>query len=496
VSDYKIRLEGQTEMSGNTVLKISAPLDLKSALYICYRNVKSIKNNCLGQADKYGAVWYYFLNTINIPNGDYEFFAQTRINNTFVQSNALAANVNNPASPVLTEPLPPTIDTTTKSSTDSVADKKETTSTPTPAPASELAANKTADAATQSARTFAEARFDEASTSVGILRSSSSQINDVFASYRSELDDVLKRYAVARQSGDQVALRTVEQEFAKLKEKIQSELLADPEKNALADNVGVEFDNRLAALKKRIDTFEKLRHTAGAEDIGVDSDGDGISDYDERNLYHTDGHSVDTDGDGYDDGIEIMRGYDPRSPKGEAAVAYEQPQDTVGLEDNKDLRIETVIPSVKQVSDDNRVVQSEIRGKALPNSFVTLYIFSTPTVVTVKTDNDGSFVYTFEKELEDGNHEVYAAITDNTGAIIVQSTPFKFVKQAEAFTPVGSSDKVNTVTLADLKHFEMFKTVIGLGILGFGIILIMLGFNLRGTRRGELNNLGNDIKAS
>jgi hypothetical protein len=43
----------------------------------------------------------------------------------------------------------------------------------------------------------------------------------------------------------------------------------------------------------------------------MDSDHDGLSDYDEINIYHTDPNLADTDGDGYLDGDEIAHSYDP-----------------------------------------------------------------------------------------------------------------------------------------------------------------------------------------
>ena len=46
----------------------------------------------------------------------------------------------------------------------------------------------------------------------------------------------------------------------------------------------------------------------------VDSDGDGLSDDDELNLYHTDPRNYDTDGDGLGDGVEIKMGLDPLTP--------------------------------------------------------------------------------------------------------------------------------------------------------------------------------------
>jgi hypothetical protein len=43
----------------------------------------------------------------------------------------------------------------------------------------------------------------------------------------------------------------------------------------------------------------------------LDTDGDGLLDYDEVRLYHTDPQNSDTDGDGYGDGEEVQQGYSP-----------------------------------------------------------------------------------------------------------------------------------------------------------------------------------------
>jgi hypothetical protein len=45
----------------------------------------------------------------------------------------------------------------------------------------------------------------------------------------------------------------------------------------------------------------------------VDTDGDGLSDTEETQVYGTDPARADTDGDGYADGLEIRSGYDPKS---------------------------------------------------------------------------------------------------------------------------------------------------------------------------------------
>ncbi len=51
-----------------------------------------------------------------------------------------------------------------------------------------------------------------------------------------------------------------------------------------------------------------------AANCNIDSDGDGLSDFDEVNNYGTDPNNPDTDGDGYNDGHEIAFGSDPLNP--------------------------------------------------------------------------------------------------------------------------------------------------------------------------------------
>jgi hypothetical protein len=102
-------------------------------------------------------------------------------------------------------------------------------------------------------------------------------------------------------------------------------------------------------------------------------------------------------------------------------------------------------------------------------------------VVTVRTESDGSFEYIFEKELEDGNHEIFLGMIDNTGALFAQSEPFKFIKAAEAFVPFGSatSSADSTQESPGFINQSVYKIIIGIGFIAFGLILLMLGINLR-----------------
>lgn len=80
------------------------------------------------------------------------------------------------------------------------------------------------------------------------------------------------------------------------------------------------------------------------------------------------------------------------------------------------------------------VAQVTVRGKAKPFQFVTLYLFSAPTVVIVQADENGNWQYTFSKDLPDGEHKVYAAVVDNKGAIAAKSQSIGFEKQGAAVT--------------------------------------------------------------
>ena len=60
------------------------------------------------------------------------------------------------------------------------------------------------------------------------------------------------------------------------------------------------------------------------EVVGTDSDGDGLSDWDEENVYGTDPSEADTDGDGMSDGDEVESGRDPLTSDKEERTFLEE----------------------------------------------------------------------------------------------------------------------------------------------------------------------------
>lgn len=78
---------------------------------------------------------------------------------------------------------------------------------------------------------------------------------------------------------------------------------------------------------------------ASAQSIkSLDTDGDGISDADELNIYHTNPRNVDTDGDGYNDNLEIENNYSPLHAN---KTLSEVDSDNDGLSDAWEIKLGT-----------------------------------------------------------------------------------------------------------------------------------------------------------
>lgn len=414
-------------------------------VYITKRD--SYTKQLVGEAKKEFGTWRLFVDTSNIPNGQYEIIAEASIDDFLIQSKPQIIEVRKPT---IINPRAESVSETSSESEDSEESVvEETTERP--------------------VREFSELSLaPEKSTD----SESETIVTELLRDNKTDLEILLRNYSVAAQTEDLLGKRLATEAINKKQAALQeADLLATPA-------IKSELEDRLSSLQSRIDTFEELRRSRSDRKTAIDSDQDGVADVDEIALFRTDPNNPDTDGDGVVDGVEIMRGYNPRNAASETAVLYESPRTTTGLIQAEALRIDKVMPAISvDTESEKKNVYALIEGKALPNSYVTLYMFSMPTIVTIKTDDTGAFSYTFAKELEDGTHEVYIAITDNSGEIVAQSQGFVFTKEAEAFT-VGavSTDQ----TPAEVARPETpYALGLGLGVLALGIILLMLGIGLR-----------------
>lgn len=220
-----------------------------------------------------------------------------------------------------------------------------------------------------------------------------------------------------------------------------------------------------------------------------DSDHDGLNDVDEI-RYGTNPKKADTDLDGFIDGDEVKNGFNPlKYSSGDQSdrIVFENPK--ISGETKKNY----VVHNVALKDDGTGKSKMHIQGKGLPNSFVTIYIYSDPIVLTVKTDSEGNWAYELDKELEDGQHEVYVAITDNTGKITGKSEPIAFVKTAQAVTVIPTAQAAPEATLPVTQHRTgrdlFFLAAIIIGALAVALATIGLIKHKHMAAQKELLNL-------
>jgi hypothetical protein len=210
----------------------------------------------------------------------------------------------------------------------------------------------------------------------------------------------------------------------------------------------IESKKEISQIQNTMDVFVSLGTTSEnvieraqeikKEDVNLlykDTNKDGVSDYDSIYIYNLDpikaSPIAEHEGKKINAGEKILLGMDPLSTS-TTKIVQEEPKVSSAKE------ISTYKLSEVVLTPDKLIV---FQGKALPNSFITLYIYSTPVIVTVKADATGEWKYTLNKELEDGQHVVYTATVNNTGKILAKSAPFAFAKTAEAATLIPSIEK-------------------------------------------------------
>lgn len=311
------------------------------------------------------------------------------------------------------------------------------------------------------------------------------ELNVILADLSSLLEGELQRFASALRMNNEKAISSTRSQLEKRTQEIIRSKLGDEFTQDSIEQINSRLGIVISRTEENVKATEKIIVERMQKEASQDSDLDGIADYDEVALYKTDPFAADSDNDGFTDGAEILNGYDPTDPSAETFVVFESPKES-GIVREDILEVNSVITAVENEDNTHTAPEAIISGKALPNSFVTLYIFSTPTIVTIKTDADGSWNYRFDKELEDGEHQVYVGVTDNAGKIVAKSTPFTFIKTAEAFGPANTSEKTVTPVIVQKESFlsvYMVYLVLSISVVAIGLVLILLGLHLDARQR-------------
>lgn len=311
---------------------------------------------------------------------------------------------------------------------------------------------------------------------------------DAFSTIEADLDKILRTIEIADVYNSEIDKDSLFEKLRQLRDRLLEKIDNAEDPVAYREFVLSEFDTILETERQRIQTERREREVTG--EFALDSDFDGVSDFDEINIFGTDPFNPDSDNDGVLDGIEIMRGTDPLAAD-TAPEVYESPQEA-GIERSDLLQVDTVSTattsssgSANTNSEEAKTTAALITGRAIPNSFVTLYIFSQPTVVTVRTAADGSWQYRFEKELADGTHTVYAALTDHAGRVVAKSEPFSFIKEAEAFFAPGSVVQNQSQSDSSIFSSYVFYMMMSLSVISLGLVLMMIGFHIQHKRRSD-----------
>mgnify|MGYP001594883199 FL=1 len=109
--------------------------------------------------------------------------------------------------------------------------------------------------------------------------------------------------------------------------------------------------------------------------------------------------------------------------------------------ENGEVRKEELSVSNVELVSLNDTKNVLLTGKGLSSTPVYIYIYSDlPMILSTVTDSNGNWSYVLDKQLADGQHEVYVVVTDNTGKITAKSEPLFFVKTAEAITVIPSAE--------------------------------------------------------
>jgi hypothetical protein len=219
----------------------------------------------------------------------------------------------------------------------------------------------------------------------------------------------------------------------------------------------------------------------------ADPDGDGIPNSEEYRL-GTDPLKADSDGDGFSDSDELSSGHNPTkssSSGNDDAISYEDPKE------KGEVKKDTYeVKNVELVTEDG-TKKLKISGKGPPNSYVTVFVHSDPIILTVKTDGDGNWSYTLEKDVGDGQHEVYVAQTDTAGTISEKSEPLSFIKTAEAVTIIPPAEAASAAKAKSPSENFLQSGIFYYALFIIGGLFLALGSIGLYRRRLEKRNFSN-----
>lgn len=411
-------------LKGKVNIRIKAKRAREVTLFI--RPAAGLNRIRLGDASPvngFDDTWQLFWNTRAVSNGEYTIFAKIKNMHGDYLDGFTDIAIRN-FIPTVTQPEPEVI-VPDKEVVEEIIDEVE----------------QTTEAIVEEAIPEEE-KIKEAQEIISDKSSSKKHIERLARETRERLENI--REKEEERDGEKSLTKEIRKNTsAALKEEIkkyEKELVDEIEQQTETETTAIALREKLqhkVAERQKIlvdKIAKKVLHEQifgdKAAELVLDVDNDGLSLLDEERM-GTDPFSSDTDGDGFEDAFEVKNGFDPLSPT-EDKISYGDPKKE-GQVRKEVYRVVDVALETEEAKE--RLVVS---GTAYPLSYVVVYIYSDPLVVTVKTDEFGQWTYTLEQDVDEGEHEVYVAVTDNTGQVLEKSEPLRFVKVAQAVSIVDA----------------------------------------------------------
>ncbi len=493
IPESEIRIPVSGTLSNSIEVFVDVPDASYVELYVLPNT--TLVPRYIGQATRIDErVWKYTFKTTNVPNGSYMLYATIGTAYGETETDTTPITIHNVTTSPVTPDSQALLDTYKNIGDEIVSIEGSSTSSfdlsiifddPYFSGFSPLSGSTTSSSSISSPTSLStQEDIPTSSTTLATAPHPDSAetkqiVIDIVDAYISELNTVMGEYAQAVRESDSVTTYDILRKLEVSRDDLLLPLTNDPAKQHILSLLKDYLTNITTQKRQYIERSETIIRERIGQAVFDDTDKDGITDYDEVNIFNTDPFRADTDGDGFVDGVEVRKGYDPLDSVPESLVAFESPQ-SFGIIRDDLLRVEHVmaLPS----ADPSQPPRLYASGRALPNSYASLYIFSTPTIVTVRTDQNGAWSYIFEKELEDGEHEMYVAMTDNAGHIVARSKSYRFIKTANAFTPidaVGGAPFTVTTEKPSLLSSAAALVIGSLAIVALGLVLILLGLHVR-----------------
>lgn len=394
----------------------------------------------MGQATRADDAWIYWLDNTAIPNGSYSLIVRG-FDNGEISEQAVFAFTNK-VEPVLTKDI----------ELNEIRDKVNSLLE------QGMDVTELSELRSAYATSYAET-------------STNDNFSEYFAEYLPILDRLFASYASAITGETEAFAILADEQIEKYLDTVIIDKGTDFESET---SFGQELTALVLNIKEYIQTKEAEIVKLSGGDFAFDTDKDGFTDYDEVVVYSTDPKLADTDNDGILDSVEVILGYSANNDKLEA-VSRTTNRLNAGVQNGELLAISAIEPFY--LYNDNSPapeILTSVSGIGIPSSFARIYLGDKSESIIIKTNLDGTFTQTIDKAFVKFEGEVLLAITDNTGKIVMSGQPLqldKVITSRQLFNPVA----INAAVIKSVEDFKTSNIIGAVGVVSFGLILILLG---------------------